>query len=281
MICILCNDTIHQSGKVRPNVATFECGHDYHLSCVIAYCKSRYTDSCPQCNTSSNMSLVNLSNDRIQAIESLIEARRNNRENKTKMTSLGFSSWFTSNNTISKMLSSSEPLSTLRLKGYMPEDLIESHFSWSKLCKLYTVESLLDFGCKWEHMRLMDFTPKDFKGLSWHQLYNRLSIRAPQMMQTNITIHDLSSLDFSVQKIKQLEFTWKDLLNINGSVQTLRLLSSNLSDFKTYFDPSPSEWEQAGFTAEQITANKYKTDDFTPVRQKRTITLKKINSLYF
>ena len=33
MKCTLCSGEILKSGTVRPNVATFECGHEYHLLC--------------------------------------------------------------------------------------------------------------------------------------------------------------------------------------------------------------------------------------------------------
>ena len=43
------------------------------------------------------------------------------------------------------------------------------------------------------------------------------------------------------------------------------------SDLKTYFNPSANDWENAGFTRERITLYKWKTDDFTPVRNVRNL----------
>ena len=71
MNCTLCNTDIQKSGKVRPNVATFECGHEFHLNCTIDYCKSRYTNLCPICDPIKYGSLVNLGTNRLDAIETL------------------------------------------------------------------------------------------------------------------------------------------------------------------------------------------------------------------
>lgn len=279
MSCTLCNSDIQKSGNVRPNVATFECGHEYHLSCVISYCKSRYTDSCPMCQTGKTMSSINLSNDRVHAIETLVNARRKFKEKKTKQSS-GFL-WFSNETSLRQLVSSGTSLNTLRIKGYGPDDFIEEQIKWKQLADVYTIDALLEFGCQWHQMILMGFTPEDFKGLSWQQMYDKLGIRASDMLKTSIDCRQLSELKFTIQQIKQLGFTWKDLTSMDGNVKTMRLLTSNLSDLKTYFNPSQKDWEGAGFTRERINLYKWTTDEFTPVRQKRQISIKHLNRLDF
>lgn len=279
MQCTLCNSDIQKSGNVRPNVATFECGHEYHLSCVISHCKSRYTNTCPRCVAVKSKSSINLSEDRVHAIETLIEARRQFKQKKQPPKATF--SWFGVDNSLNHHIKSGTSLNTLRVKGFTPDDFIEEQVKWKDLTDVYTIDALIDFGYKWHHMIVMGFTPDDFKNFSWQQLYDVLSVRASDMMKTSIDCRQLANLKFSIQQIKQLGFTWNDLTSMNGNVKTMRLLTNNLSDLKTYFNPSQSEWETAGFTRDRINLYKWSTDDFTPVRQKREITLKNITTLDF
>lgn len=282
MSCILCNNQILKSGKVRPNVATFECGHEYHLSCILSHSKLRCTEKCPQCFPDFKMG-INMSTERYEAIESLVLARRKDREiklEKTPQTSLNFG-WFNNENSLAQLVSSGTSLNTLRIKGHMPEDFIEHQISWKRLADIYNVDALLEFGCKWHHMILMGFMPDDFKSMTWQQLYDTLQVRAPDMLKTSINVRQLGELKFSIQQIKQLGFTWKDFMNMDGNVKTLKSLTSNLSDLKTYFNPNNVEWEKAGFTRERINLYKWVTDEFTPVRQTRQLTLKTLNRLDF
>lgn len=283
MSCTLCTYEIEKSGNVRPNVATFDCGHEFHLSCVIDYCKTRYTNLCPLCKRVPNNSLPNFNKDRISALNTLIQARRKNREIQPNVSYLGgISSWFSNKKvTIKNLIANGTSLSTLKIQGYLPEDFIEKQISWKHVNSIYTVDALLEFGFEWHHMILMGFSPEDFKKFSWEQMYDTLNIRAPDMLKTSITVRQLSELKFTIQQIKQLNFTWNDLISMDGNVKTLRLLTNNLSDLKTYFSPSVTDWENAGFNSNRITLYKWNTEEFTPVRQKRAITLQSINKIHF
>ena len=280
MSCTLCNTDIQKSGNVRPNVATFECGHEYHLSCIISHCKTRYTESCPTCTQDQCLNVINLGIDRIHGIETLVQARRKFRETKAQSGKKTFS-WFGNESSLSQLVSSGTQLNTLRMKGYLPEDFIENQLKWKRLTDVYTIDALLDFGCKWHHMILMGFTPDDFKSLSWQNIYDTLNVRAPDMLKTSINVRQLSELKFTIQQIKQLGFTWNDFVGMDGNVKTLRLITSNLNDLKTYFNPSNAEWELAGFTRERISLYKWCTDEFTPVRQTRQINIKNTKILNF
>lgn len=283
MQCTLCQKQLLYSGKVRPNVGTFECGHEFHLSCIIEHCKARHTNACPQCVPPSSNTFVNFSDDRYTALQTLIESRRQRREVKSDVGFLGgVTGWFGKSVTLSTLVTSGTSLNTLRVQGFLPEDFIEHKITWGKLTKVYTVDSLLEFGFKWHHMVVMGFCPEDFKSFTWQQLYTTLKVRAPDMLKTSIDVRQLSELGYSIQNIKQLGFTFSDFLKMNGTVKTLRLLTANLNDLKTYFNPSSDDWCKAGFSNERIKQNNWKSDDFTPVRQKRPLTLRTAtNSLDF
>ncbi len=274
MQCTLCNGEIFRSKKVRPNVATFECGHEFHLSCVISYCKERYTDACPHCYKNVEP-FINISTNRLQAIETLVAARRRHRTEEQKLKP-SITSWFSTSTPTSlcQSIKNGVSLNTLRVKGYLPEDFIENQLSWNTLARVYDVAALLDFGCKWHHMILMNFRPEDFKSLSWQQIYDHLNIRASDLLQTNINIRQLSELNFSIQHIKQLGFTWNDFVAMGGNVDTLQLLTKNISDLKTYFKVSNTDLQKVGFTATNMVSTKWETDEFTPMKQKRSINIK-------
>jgi hypothetical protein len=225
----------------------------------------------------------NFSKDRVAAIQSLVDARRTNREIKTDVSYLGgISSWFGNRETTLKnLVGNGTSLNTLKVNGYLPEDFIEHHISWKKLCGIYTTDALLSFGFGFYHMIVMGFCPEDFKRFSWEQLYSALNIRATDMLKTSITVRQLSELNLPIQQVKQLGFTWNDLVSMDGNVKTLRLLTDNLSDLKTYFNPNIQNWDEAGFSRERIALYKWKTDDFAPVRQKRAINLRTSHTIQF
>lgn len=273
MSCNLCSNDIEKSANVRPNVATFECGHEFHLNCTIDYCKSHYTTQCPVCYKEPSKYKPNFSSDRLHAIQTLVDARRANREVKTDVGYLqGLNSWFNSKkSTLISLVSNGTSLNTLKLNGYIPEDFIEQKISWKKLSSVYTPDALIDYGFRFHHMIVMGFCPEHFKSFTWEQLYNTLHIKAPDMLKTSINTRQLAELKLPIQQIKQLGFTWKDLVNMDGNVKTLRLLTDNLSDLRTYFNPSSNDWDRAGFTRERISLYKWKTDDFTPARNIRIL----------
>lgn len=284
MSCTLCTTAIEKSGNVRPNIATFECGHEFHLSCIIDYCKTRYTNLCPSCKPITMSShLPNFNTDRLLALDTLVAARRKNREIKPNVSYLGgISSWFGSKKvTIKNLIANGTSLSTMKIQGYLPEDFTERQISWKHLSNIYTVDALLEFGFQWHHMILMGFSPEDFKKFSWEQMYDTLNIRASDMLKTSISCRQLSELKFTIQQIKQLNFNWNDLVRMDGNVKTLRLLTNNLSDLKTYFNPSVADWEKAGFSSERIKLYKWQTEEFTPVRQKRALTVQSLNKISF
>jgi hypothetical protein len=261
MSCILCKDDILSSGNVRPNVATFDCGHEFHLSCILKHAKENLIMSCPICNT-VDLSRMNLGDDRQLAIQSLIDARRKIKPVKKS----GLLSWF-SDKTIPNMIKSGCSLQSMKIKGITPEDIIEERMNWQQLSDIYTTDALLTFGFRWHHMITMGFQPEGFKKLTWHQMTDILNLNAKDMLKTSISIRELADLNISVPHLRQLGFGWNELKQIGGTCETMRLLTSNLGDIKTYFNPSKPELEESGFNTDNIEKFAWKGD--APLRKSR------------
>jgi len=265
MPCTLCNLDMDKSGSLRPNIATYDCGHEYHLSCALLYSKENISMLCPSCHVPEKT--LNLGDDRQIAMQSLIDARRTCLSTPTKG---GIWSWFT-DKSLHYLIKTGASLESLKLKGVTPEDLIEEQIKWESVSSIYKTGALLNFGFRWHHMITMGFQPEHFKLLDWHQMSSVLNLQAVDMLKTSITIRELAELKIDVAHLHQLGFRLKELKQIGGDCETLKLLTSNLSDIKTYFSPSPDDWEDLGFTKESIGKNNWMTEEFTPVRQPRKL----------
>ena len=247
MICTICNEPLIMKDRIRPNVATFECGHHFHLSCVLKHSKLKMTTSCFKCNPTSNMLLPNLSDNRILAMESLITAR----QNKDKEVRNGWFSAFNSKTSLLSMITMGSALSTIKMKGFIPEDFIEKGITWSKVMSVYTIDGLLNFGFRWHHMIIMGFKPKHFKSLNYDQMHDVLNLKASDILQTSLNIRDLCALQLEPYQLHELGFTWSDFVKMGGNATTLKLLSNDLEDFKTYFEPTQEQLFNAGFTEDE------------------------------
>ena len=75
MNCTLCSETMVVSQTMRPNHATFECGHSFHLSCVLQYSKEKITNTCPICEPRAGF-FADFGDDRLKAMSILIDKRR-------------------------------------------------------------------------------------------------------------------------------------------------------------------------------------------------------------
>lgn len=240
MSCTLCEEPIVKSGSVRPNIATFSCGHEFHLSCTLSYSAENLSKACPTCQLISE-NKINLGEDRSLAIQSLIDARRQHVDHSKK----GFMSWFTEKS-LQNMIKNGNSLDTLKLKGIRPEDIIEERIDWNTISSIYKTEALLDFGFKWHHMITMGFQPHHFKLLDWHQMTENLKLTASDMLKTSITIRELAELNIDIAHLHELGFRLKELKQIGANAETLKLLTDDLDDIKTYFRPTNSEWNEMG-----------------------------------
>ena len=254
MTCILCTAPLIMKGSVRPNIATFECGHHFHLDCTLQHAKEKMTTKCFKC-TPSVYHELNLGDDRIIAMETLIKARKSAKEKET-------SSWFFGSTSLKNMVNSGSSLSNIQLKGYVPEDFIQDSISWKKLQKMYTFDSLMDFGFRWHHMLVMGFEPSDFKKISWDHMRDTLSLSASDMLKTSINIRELAALQLESYQLHELGFTWSDFISMGGNASNLKLLTDDLEDFQTYFSPDETQmvkiglFEEKGYKNVKIKKNK-------------------------
>jgi len=157
------------------------------------------------------------------------------------------------------MIQSGTSLHTLKLNGYIPESFIEEGIKWREVASTYTMAALIDFGMRFNHMLTMGITPENFKQMDVNQM-EELEICASDMMSTSISIHQLAALGLSLPTLCQMKFTWADLRKIGGNCQTIRLLTPKLSELKTYFEPTETEWKEAGFTEDAMKKYNYEQD---------------------
>ena len=95
------------------------------------------------------------------------------------------------------------------------------------------------------------------------------------MLKTSLNISQLSELKIDIAHLHELGFRLKELKTIGGNCETLQLLTKNLSDIKTYFNPSTTDWENLGFTQSAIEKHGWETEEFTPARKTRQMKLVK------
>jgi hypothetical protein len=256
MSCKLCGENMVHTGTMAPNIGQYECGHSFHLNCILAYSNEKVTQSCPICKPLKNTFFANFGEDRVKAMQIMIDKRRSiNKLEKPK----SYFSLFSSSNDLRSMIKSGTSLSSLKLNGYMPESFIEEGIQYREIAKTYTMDSLIDFGFRFSHMLTMGFEPTSFKMMSENNM-EELEITAEDMLKTSITIHDLSELGLEMYKLSEMNFTWADLRKIGGNAQTIRLITPKLSELKTYLSPTESDFVEAGFTTESLKKYDYVVD---------------------
>ena len=59
MICTLCSENMVFTGTMRPNIGSYECGHSFHLNCILSYSANKITQTCPTCNPQKNVFFAN------------------------------------------------------------------------------------------------------------------------------------------------------------------------------------------------------------------------------
>ena len=175
--------------------------------------------------------LPNLGDNRVISIQSVIDARRNAPVEEKSIWNKA--AHFFSNNSFQKTVSKSS-LSTLKLKGVLPEDFIENQIRFSSLD--YSIDALTDFGFTFEHFLEMGFEPTGFQLFSDHN-YKRLGVRARDMLRTSMNIHDLVALHLTPQQLHSLGFTMEIFKSIGGTKENMKALCS-ANDMQLYFERS-------------------------------------------
>ena len=234
------------------NKAIYDCGHVFHLSCVLTRATYNVT-TCPKCSITKE-TFADLGDDRNIAISASIQSRIQRRKFKPKENE-GFI------HKISKIIKPFTPeptdfkdyinmnysLSTIRKLGFTPEDAVQENIKWGLLSKQYNSEHLLGFGFKWEHMLAMGIQINHFRNFSWTQIRHTLNVDANDMLKLNMNIVDLADLKYTPHQLTDLGFTWPIMTSLGANVHTLRFFNFKLDEIKTYWNPNVNQWIEAGF----------------------------------
>lgn len=244
MNCNLCAKSISER-----NTATFECGHSFHLSCVIS---NPYLSLCSICDQKGKLPDVGL--DREVAIRSNISSKIQVRQLKP----LEVPSFM---GHVQRLLTPLTPqatcfadyvyhnkkLSFISTAGFEPTDAVQERISWSKISTTYSSTDILQFGFNWSHMNAMGITPTELKKFTWAQQLRSLELSAEKILQMNLSVTDLAAMNYTTHQLIELGFTWQILSNIGANVETWRSFGFTLGDLKRYWQPSLTQWVSSGF----------------------------------
>lgn len=273
-LCTICHEKI--TGV--KNIAVFDCGHKYHLSCSLN--RASYFDTkCMLCSEVHNKSLkVDLGDDRETAMLAEIEAKiKRNRMQPKAPKSILFSMlsvltpFRSSPNTFKDYLNCGYSLNELKKMGYTPRDGVEEKIPWKTMRKNVDIKQLLQFGFKWEDMVNMGIVSEHLKDFTWSQVRHTLGLNAKDILKLNITLDELADLNYTPQQLNDLGFTWDILSAMGANVKTMKSFNMSIEDVKTYFNPSLNQWLEAGFyNKDQLQKNDWNVESVSQVLPRMT-----------
>lgn len=245
MNCTLCSETVQDCNK-----AVFDCGHHFHLSCVL---QQSYSSLCSVCGHSTQK-LPDLGLDRSVAISASIASRIQQRQLKPHTAS-------TLMQRLAQAITPLTPVATLftdhlyhnkRLShiaklGFEAQDAVHERVKWSEIALRYTTDDILEFGFGWNHMVSMGITPAELNLFSWSQQSRTLALNATKMMQMNMAIGELAQLNYTAHQLLELGFEWQTLSNMGANVSTWVQFGFTLEDVKRYWSPTLTQLVSAGF----------------------------------
>jgi hypothetical protein len=236
------------------DTAIFDCGHAVHLSCLLK--QTQYgLYACPVCTDKASAALKpNLGKDREIAMQSTHSARVRERQlfppkrpNIISRVLNYFSPLTPVATTFQEHVHNKTSLKSMKTLGFTPADAIQDRVRWRRIQYNYTPEELMDFGFQWDHMVSLGIEPQHINAFSWNVLKNQLKLDSKKLLQLNISISELATLNFTCAQYHELGFDWPLWTRMGANVETLRPFNWSLQDIKTYWSPSVSQWIQAGF----------------------------------
>lgn len=249
--CVLCHKKFNKNGN---NIASFDCGHRFHLSCILKNAKY-YSTSCPICSKVQNTKLKpNLGDDRSIAMASNIQARIRRRQLQPKQQMTWFMKILSTitpfNKTpenLTEYISAGYNLTELQKTGFTPDDCIQENIKWDYIIKKASIAHILQFGLKWKDMVSMGIKPHNLKDFTWSQLKHTLNLNASELLKLNMTLTELGELEYTPHQLNDLGFTWEIFTALGASVETMPSFRMTVDEIKTYFSPTVNQWIQAGF----------------------------------
>ena len=246
---MLCSQPIRLD-PMRVGVAHFKCGHMFHLNCALLHA-STYRTSCPQCSVTEDLA-PHLGGDRRIAVAANLAAARRRRlvsvEASKKASTKSF--WSFGNSaptTLRDHLSRRTPVDQLKKSGFAPEDFVSESISWNEAISKYSANDLLNFGVRWSHAKRMGIRPANLKSFTWAQIRHVLNITAQDLLSIDTSIADIGALGVTPVHLVEMGFDWLALESMGASVETMKSLNVSVEDIKTYWKPTVSQWERAGF----------------------------------
>jgi hypothetical protein len=269
--CTLCETSITINNK-----AIFNCGHVFHLSCVL---HSPFSSLCSTCDPPKHL-LPDFGIDRSIAMAADLHSKIEQRRLKDSKP-MGFIE------NISRMISPLTPqartlrdnikhnkkLSIIHEHGFGPDDAVRERIYWSEIHNRYNGKDILDFGFHWNHMVDMGILPTHINAFTWTQQKHQLELNAQKLLQMRITITELANLKYTTHQLVDLGFTWSVLTQLGANVATWKQFQFTIDDIKRYWSPTLSQWVSAGFyDKERVKQAGWPIDDildFLPVMTER------------
>jgi len=242
--CIVCSKPLLTSSYIH-----FDCSHRMHLSCGVQRIQ-QFKTRCVKCESDTN---PDVGTDRMLSLQ----ASTLNKIRKRQLTPKPVKRWYNvlssvtnpmvpGTHTFLDYVSSHSSLSDTRAQGFTPDDAVRECIDWSLMQKTYKVQALIDFGFRWSHMVCMNIQPKHLKTFTWNQM-EELSLKHTDILQTNITIEELAEISFTPHQLTHMGFTFDTLLNMGATTSNLKAFGWSLNDMKLYFQPTQTQWMNAGF----------------------------------
>jgi hypothetical protein len=245
MNCTLCSQTVGDSNK-----ATFDCGHHFHLSCVL---QQPYSSLCSSCDNSTTK-LPDIGLDRNVAISAAIASRIQQRQLKPNNASTLMQRLAQAITPLTPKatlffdhVSHNKRLSCIATLGFEAQDAVRERVKWSDIASRYKTVDILQFGFKWHHMVNMGITPEELQQFSWSQQSRSLELNATKMLQMNMTIDELARLHYTAHQLLDLGFEWQTLASMGANVSTWPQFGLTLEDIKRYWSPTLTQLVSAGF----------------------------------
>ena len=155
------------------------------------------------------------------------------------------------NVTLKQHIQKGTPIEDLKKLGFVAEDLINEQVQWNTLVQKYKPSDILNFGVTWNIAVRIGVRPAGLKMFSWAQMRHVLCVTAHDLLRIDVNINDLAELNISPVHLVDMGFDWPAMEACGASVETLKALNMSISDIKTYWKPSVSQFERAGFFDKQ------------------------------
>ena len=250
MNCALCKQELPTNPN-RRGVAHFECGHSFHLRCVLTHA-FQFRTTCPSCNTVDEL-MPHLGSDRKVAIAATAAAARRRRilypsAPQSAINRL-WSSVTGSNQslTLKQHVQRGTSIDDLKKLGFVPDDLVAEQVQWNTLVSKYKPSDILNFGVTWNIAVKLGVRPSGLKMFSWAQLRHVLSVSAHDLLRIDTSMKDLADLGITPVHLCDMGFDWQAMESMGASVETLKPLNISINDIKTYWKPTVAQYERCGF----------------------------------